>query len=101
MKSERETLRIIEALPEPRHLFILPGWTDSMTLDRLMEQGYLSCAHLQRDSAGAILVAMDLKLTEKGVGLLRSNLEWKELALKGSLAAASFTVMSLLILYLG
>ena len=101
MNKERETLRTIESLPEPRHLFIIPGWTDPLTLDQLIAEGYLTCDHHQRDDKGAILVAMGLKLTPKGTHLLHPRVEWKELAIKGSLAGASLMVMSLLILYLG
>ena len=94
-------LRIIEALPQPRHLFIIPGWADPAILDQLLDQGYLTCAHQQRDDKGVILVAMGLQLTAKGNRLIRPQNEWKQIAWKGSLAGASFAVLSLLILYWG
>jgi len=101
MKTERETLRIIEALPHPRHLFIIPDWADPVVLDRLIDQGYLTCAHHQRDDSGVILVAMGLQLTEKGNRLIHPEKRWKEIVWKGSLAGASFALISVLILYLG
>ncbi|HEV3271912.1 MAG TPA: hypothetical protein VGZ93_07000 [Candidatus Methylacidiphilales bacterium] len=101
MKKERDTLRRIEALPEPRHLFILPDWIDSATLDRLIQQGYLTCQHHQRDANGAIHLAMGLQVTPKGGRLIQPQINWRQLALRGSLAGASFVVMSVLILYWG
>lgn len=101
MKNERETLRIIEALPEPRHLFIIPAWADPVTLDQLITQGYLTCAHQQRDEKGVILVAMGLQLTAKGKRLIRPQIAWKQIAWKGALAGASLAVLSLIILYVG
>jgi len=101
MKNERETLRIIEALPEPRHLFIIPGWIDPVILDRLIDRGYLTCTHYQRDDNGVIHLAMGLQLTPKGSRLIRPQAAWKQIAWKGSLAGASFAVLSVLILYLG
>ena len=101
MKKERELLSRIEALPEPRHLFVLPAWADSGTLDRLITENYLSCVHLQRDNEGAVLVAMGLKLTEKGHRLNQPMPEWSQIVWKGSLAGASFTGLTVLILYLG
>lgn len=101
MKKECETLRRIEALPEPRHLFVLPDWIDSVVLDRLIQEGYLTCRHRQRDDKGAVHLAMGLRLTDKGDRLLRPQGEWRRVALKGSLAGVGFMAMSLLILYLG
>ena len=100
MKKECETLHRIEALPEPRHLFILPDWVDPVILDQLIQEGYLACRHRQRDGKGAINLAMGLQLTVKGSRLIRPEVEWRQIALKGSLAGASFMIMSLLILYL-
>jgi hypothetical protein len=101
MKKELDTLRQIEALPEPRHLFILPDWVDSATLDRLIQEGYLICLHHQRDAEGAIHLAMGLQLTAKGERLIQPRINWRQLALRGSMAGASFAVMSVLILYWG
>jgi hypothetical protein len=101
MKKELETLRIIEALPKPRHLFILPGWAEPAILDHLIHDGYLACQYHQRDENGLLHLVMDLQLTPKGEQLLHPPLGWSQLALKGSLAGASFMAMSLLILYLG
>ena len=101
MKKELETLRRIEALPEPRHLFILPDWADSATLDRLIQEGCLTCLHHQRDAKGAIYLAMGMELTPKGERLIQPRISWRQLALRGSLAGASFMVMSVLILYWG
>ncbi len=101
MTKERDTLSRIEALREPRHLFILPDWADPVTLDRLLQEGYLTCHHHQRDDRGDLAVAMDLQLTPKGTRLLHPPIDWSELAVRGSLAGASLTVMSLVILYLG
>ncbi len=67
----------------------------------MMEQGRVTCDHLQRDSKGDIQVVMGLELTKKGKRLVEAGINWKNLALKGSLAGASFTAMSFLILYLG
>jgi hypothetical protein len=101
MKNERETLRIIEALPEPRHLFLLPGWLDPVILERLIDEGYLTCQHDQRDAEGVLLSVMGLQLTAKGARLIHSKTNWKRLAMTGSLAGASFAAISLLILYWG
>lgn len=101
MKRELDTLPRIEALPEPRHLIILPDWVDSATLDRLIQEGYLTCPHHQRDPNGAIHVAMGLQLTPKGERLIQPRISWRKLALRGSLDGASFVVMSVLILYWG
>jgi len=101
MKKERDTLRRIDALPEPRHLFVLPDWIDPVLLDRLIQRGYLTCLHQQRDAEGALQLAMGLELTHKGDHLIRPGLSWPQVALKGSLAGASFTIMSVAILYLG
>jgi hypothetical protein len=101
MKKERETLRIIKALPEPRHLFILPGWVDPVVLDRLIQEGYLTCQLHRRDDQGALLLVMDLELTARGERLILPRIDWRQLAVKGSLAGASLVVMSLLILYWG
>jgi hypothetical protein len=101
MKKECETLRRIEALPEPRHLFILPQWADPVVVDRLIQEGYLSCQHQQRDAKGALLLAMGLQITPKAVRMIHPGLNLQKLVFKGSLAGASFAVMGLLILYLG
>ena len=101
MKKESETLRQIEALREPRHLFVLPAWIDPVVLDRLIQEGCLTCRHRQRDAKGVINLVMDLQLTARGDRLIRPQADWRQIALKGSLAGASFMAMSLLILYLG
>ena len=101
MKKECDALRRIEALPEPRHLFVLPNWVDPAILDRMIKQGYLTCVHHQRDDKGAIHLVMGLQLTAKGDRLIHPRIDWQQLAWKGSLAGASFAVMSLVILYLG
>jgi hypothetical protein len=101
MHLDRDTLRRIDGMPAPRHLFVLPSWAPSGELDRLIEQGYLTCGHLQRDNKGDIQVAMSLELTTKAKRLIHPDVSWRNLALKGSLAGASFTAMSFLILYLG
>jgi hypothetical protein len=101
MNTDRNMLTRIDNLPAPRHLFVLPAWLNSAGLDRLLEKGYLTCDHLQRDDRGVVQVAMGLELTTKGKRLIHPEIDWKNLALKGSLAGASFTIMSLLILYLG
>jgi hypothetical protein len=101
MTPDRDLLRRMDGLPEPRHLFVLPGWVDSAALDRLAEQGCVTFGHVQRNPHGVIQVAMNLELTPKGRRLIRPDAAWKSLALKGSLAGVSFTAMSFLILYLG
>jgi hypothetical protein len=101
MNNERDTLRRIEALPEPRHLFILPSWADPAVVDQLIADGYLVCQHQQRDDRGRLLVAMGLHLTPKGNRLIHPIINLQKLAFKGSLAGASFAVMSVVILYLG
>lgn len=101
MKNEIEILRQIEALPEPRHLFILPPWADPFALDRLLKSGHLTCDHIQRDDRGIIQLVMRLKLTRQGRDLAYPRLSWPDLALKGSLAGVGLTAMSLLILYMG
>ena len=98
--EERTKVSRIHELPEPRHLFVLPAWLDSKALDRLIDQGYVTCAHQQRSETGALQVAMGLKLTSKGKKLLQPESEWHKLAWKGALAGMSLTGMSLLILYL-
>jgi len=101
MNKERDTLRRIEALPEPRHLFVLPDWIDPALLNRLIDEGYLTCLHYQRDDQRALHLVMGLQLTAKGDRLLRPRVDWQQLALKGSLAGVSFAVMSVFILYWG
>jgi hypothetical protein len=101
MKKEIDTLRRIEALPEPRHLFILPDSIDSATLDRLIQEGHLTCLHHQRDAKGAIHLAMNLQLTPKGEQLIQPWISWQQLAFRGSVAGASFVLMSVAILYWG
>lgn len=101
MNKDRDTLERIAALPEPRHLFVIPDWLDPFDLDRLIHERYLTCLHHQRDSEGMLLVAMGLRLTPKGEGLLRPAVSGRQLAMKASLAGVSFTAISLLILYLG
>ena len=101
MKKELEVLRRIEALPEPRHLFILPDWVDSATLDRLIQGGCLTCFHQQRDEKGDLHLVMGLQLTAKGERLAHPRVDWTRLVLRGALAGASLTVMSLAILYWG
>jgi hypothetical protein len=101
MKTERETLLRIESLSEPRHLFIMPPWANPAVIDRLIQGGYLTCLHHQRNQSGEILLLMGLQITEKGERLIHPLADWRQLAWKGSLAGASFTAMSLVILYLG
>jgi len=101
MKNESEILRRIEALPEPRHLFILPLWADPFVLDQLLKKGCLACDHIQRDDRGIIQLVMRLELTRRGQELAHPRPSWPNLALKGSLAGVGLTAMSLLILYLG
>ena len=100
MNNERETLRQIAELDEPRHLFVLPRWANPDTLDRLLQEGYLTFSHLQR-TKGAISLVMGLELTTKGERKIEERLDWPHLVLKGSLAGASFTAMSVALLYLG
>jgi len=99
--NDRDLLATIDVLPEPRHLFVLPDWLDSATLDRFIERGYVTCSHCQRDENGAIHLAMGLNLTNKGKRLIQSDEKLRQLVLKGSLAGASFAAMSVVILYLG
>ncbi len=101
MNKERDILRRIEALPEPRHLFILPTWADPGVLDALIRDGYLDCQYLQRSDKGELLVAMGLRITAKGDRLIHPVVNVQRLFLRGSLAGASFAAMSVLILYLG
>src|ERR1700722_834564 len=100
MNKDSATLRRIEELPEPRHLFIIPSWAKSEALDRLIQGGYVTFSHLQR-SKGVISMVMGLQLTAKGIRLAKSRFDWPRLAVRGSLAGASATAMSVLILYLG
>jgi hypothetical protein len=101
MNKEHATLRRIESLREPRHLFTLPGWAEPSVLDRLIREGYLTCANQQRDEAGTLVLVMGLELTAKADRLLHPKPQWQGLALKGSIAGMSFAVMSVVILYLG
>ena len=101
MNSDRIALGRIDSMSTPRHLFVIPGWIEPTALDRLMDDGYLTSEHLQRDATGTVTVAMDLQVTTRGKRLLYSERTWKKLALKGSLAGAGFTAMSVAILYLG
>ena len=101
MKKELDTLHRIEALPEPRHLFVLPDWVDSAALDRLIQESYLTCSHYQRDPEGAIHLVMGLQLTPKGERALQPQISWGQLAVRGSMAGASFALMSVVILYWG
>jgi hypothetical protein len=99
--QDRDNLIRISEMPEPRHLFVLPAWLDSVSLDRLLELEYLTYAHCQRDPSGLIQVMMNLQITAKGRRMIAPAENWRHLALKGSLAGASLTLMSVLILYLG
>jgi hypothetical protein len=98
---DRDTLIRINKVPEPRHFFVLPAWLDSGALDRLIELEYVTSAHCQRNQSGLIQVAMGLQLTAKGRRMIKPEVHWQRLALKGSLAGASLAVMSLAILYWG
>jgi hypothetical protein len=101
MTKPTDVLKRIEGLPSPRHVFVLPSWATPGALDRLVDEGYVTCGHHQRDKNGAIHVAMNLNLTSKAERLLRPPAsQWPQLALKGSLAGAGLTLMSLLVLYL-
>ncbi len=65
-----------------------------------MDQGYLTCAHHQRDKNGALTLAMHLQPTPKAAVLReKKSTAWPRLAWKGSLAGASLTAMSLIVLY--
>ncbi len=99
MKTERETLLLINELHAPRHLFVLPTWADPRILDRLIERGYLSFSHLQRKH-GVTALAMGLEVTEKGASWLRSAFNWRRIAVRSSLAGISLTGLSVAILYL-
>jgi len=101
MNNKRETLRRIEAMLEPRHMFILPAWVDPVVLDQLLQEGYLTCIHQQRDEKGALQVIMGLELTHKGERLANPRFDLPKLALRGSLAGASFVTVSMVILYFG
>jgi hypothetical protein len=101
MNKESETLRRIEALPDPRHLFILPDWAEPTVVDRLIQEGYLDCLHQQRDEKGVLLLAMGLQVTTKGKRLIHPKPSAPRLIVTGTLAGASLVTMSLLILYLG
>ena len=101
MDKDRDILRRIEALPQPRHLFVLPEWVEPSALDRLTNGGYVHCQYQQRDEKGEVLMAMNVKLTPKADRLLRPQAHWSQLAFTGSLAGASFAAISVLILYLG
>jgi hypothetical protein len=101
VNADTDMLLRIDGMPAPRHLFVLPPWLESSTLERLIGDGYLTCSHFQRNGKGAIQVAMDLQLTAKGKQLIRPESNWRNLMFKGSLAGASFAAMSVLILYLG
>lgn len=100
MKKERDALRRIEALAEPRDLPTLPNWIDSSTLDRLVHEGYITFTQLQC-SNGSVEFIRGLQLTPKGYRLMHSDHDWPRLAWKGSLAGASLTAMSVVILYWG
>jgi hypothetical protein len=100
IQSEREMLNRIEQVPEPRHFFIPPVWVDLGMLTELIDSGYLICTHQQRDGSGRISVVMGMEITPKGKRLVHPRWDW-QLALKGSLAGASFAGMSVVILYLG
>lgn len=99
MNKERATLRRIEELNAPRHLFILPSWAEPAVIDRLIQGGCLTFSHLQR-SQGVINLIMGLELTSKGSRLIRPTFDWRNLMLRGSLAGASLTAISVAILYL-
>ena len=101
MDTDRDILQRIEALPRPRHLFVLPEWVNPTTLDRLTNNGYIHCQYQQRDEKGQLVMAMNLQLTPKANNLLKPKPRWPRLAFTGSLAGASFAGISLLILYLG
>ena len=101
MNKERDILRRIEALPEPRHLFVLPPWADGAVIDALIRDEYLECQYQQRDERGELLVAMGLRITPKGQRLAHPVTTARGLVLRGSLAGASFAAMSVVILYLG
>ena len=101
MPTPVDVLKRIEGLPAPRHLFVLPSWAEPGSLDRLLDDGYLMCAHTQRDKNGAIQVAMNLRLTPKAERLVHpSPPRWPEKAVRTSLALASMLGISLVVLYL-
>jgi hypothetical protein len=96
-----KVLQRIEGLPVPRHLFVLPGWVAGGALDRLVDEGYLTCAYSQRDKNGALQVAMSLNLTQKAERLLRPpRATWRDKILKASAAGVCLIALNLVILYL-
>jgi len=100
MNNDSDTLRRIAELEEPRNLFALPDWAKPETLDDLIQDGYITFSHLQR-TKGVISLVTELRLTARGLRKMESPFDWPRLALKGALAGASLTVMSLVVLYLG
>ena len=60
-------------MSEPRHFFVVPPWADAASVGNLMDHGYLTCVHCQRNESGAIKVAMGLQLTAKAQRLLPSS----------------------------
>jgi hypothetical protein len=100
-KPSFDVLKRLQALPAPRHFFVLPNWLPPGILDEFVREGYLTMTHSQRDKHGHIQVAMNLRLTPKAERLIRPAAPaWPQKALKASAAGAGFIVMSLLVFYL-
>ena len=100
--SPANVLKQVESLPAPRHLFVFPRWADPADFDRLLDEGYLTCRHSQRDKEGRLQVVMNLHLTPKAVTLLHPEpLSWSERALKASAAGVTMIGICFLVRYLG
>lgn len=101
MKKEIETLRRIEGMIGPKHLFILPEWADPVILDRLLKLGYLNCLHHQRDADGLIHLIMGMELTESGRKLVHPPLSRPALVARAAMAMVGFTVLNVAVLFWG
>ena len=101
MKKEIATLRQIEGLIGPKHLFILPEWADPLMLDHLLKHGYLRCLHTQRDEKDVIYLIMGMELTEAGRKLICPPLGRLQMATRALMAVIGFTGMNLIVLYWG
>lgn len=101
MKKEIATLRQIEGLIGPKHLFILPEWADPLMLDHLLKHGYLRCLHTQRDEKGLIYLIMGMELTESGRKLIRPTLSPLQIAARAFMAVLGVAGMNMIVLYWG
>ncbi len=101
MNKEITTLRQIEELLGPKHLFILPEWADPLMLDHLLKHGYLRCLHTQRDEQGLIYLIMGMELTEAGRHLIRPAFGWLQMVARALMAFIGVAGMNLIILYWG